>query len=92
MRALVFKADTWSAYEKLREQDRNAHKALLRLIKVMLQRDPAVGTGKPEKLKHELSGLWSRRISKRDRLVYDFDDEYIYLLAIGSHYSQLKNK
>jgi toxin YoeB len=41
-------------------------------------------------LKHELSGLWSRRISKRDRLVYNFDEEQVYLLAIGSHYSQFK--
>lgn len=69
MRSLVFKANTWAAYEKLREQDKKTHKALVRQIKEMLSGDPTVGTGRPEKLKHELSGLWSRRISKQDRLL-----------------------
>ncbi len=88
----MFKADTWLAYEKLREQDKKTHKTLIRQIGEMLKEDPTVGTGKPEKLKHELSGLWARRISKRDRLVYDFDDDYVYLFAIGSHYGQFKER
>lgn len=43
--------------------------------------------GKPEPLKHNLSGLWSKRISQKDRLIYKFDDEYIYIFAIGGHYA-----
>ena len=90
MRALVFEGNTWSDYEKLREQNRKLHKALCRQLKEMQRGDPATGTGKPEKMKYELSRLWSRRLSQKDRLIYSFDDEYIYIFAIGGHYEQLK--
>lgn len=40
---------------------------------------------KLEPLKHNLSGLWSKRISQKDRLIYKSDDEYIYIFAIGGH-------
>lgn len=52
----------------------------------MLRSDPSSGLGKPKPLKHNLSGLWSKRISQKDRLIYKFDDEYIYVFAIGGHY------
>jgi toxin YoeB len=51
--------------------------------------DPSSGIGKPEPLKHNLAGLWSRRISQKDRLVYRFDDDAIYIFAIGGHYDQI---
>ncbi|NEO86248.1 MAG: Txe/YoeB family addiction module toxin [Spirulina sp. SIO3F2] len=86
MRSLVFEGDTWLVYEELRRQDAKLHRTLCRLLKEMLRGDPAQGTGKPELLKHQLSGLWSRRLSKKDRLVYKFDDQYIYIFAIGGHY------
>ena len=54
----------------------------------MRRGNPAKGTGKPEPLKHGLSGLWSRRLSQRDRLVYRFDDESIYVMAVGGHYDR----
>ena len=54
----------------------------------MLRGDPAAGTGKPEALRHNLSGFWSRRLSQKDRLIYKFDDNYIYIFAIGGHYDQ----
>ena len=88
MRSLVFEGDTWEAYEELRQKDKNLHKSLCRLLKEMLREDPTKGTGKPEPLKHNLSGLWSRRISLKDRLIYKFDDQYIYIFAIGGHYDQ----
>jgi len=89
MRSLVFEGSTWDAYEKMREKDPNLHKALRKLIKEMLRsEDPSVGIGKPEPLKHNLSGLWSRRISQKDRLIYRFDDTAIYIFAIGGHYDQ----
>ncbi len=44
------------------------------------------GLGKPEPLKHNLKGLWSRRISQKERLIYRFDQKYIYIFAIGVHY------
>jgi len=54
----------------------------------MLRSDPSSGLGKPEPLKHNLSGLWSKRISQKDRMIYKFDDEYIYIFAIGGYYDQ----
>jgi len=90
MRSLVFEGDTWSAYEKLRRTDPRLHQALCRLLKEMLRGDPATGAGKPEALKHNLSGLWSRRISQKDRLIYRFDNEYLYIFAIGGHWERLR--
>jgi len=90
MRAIVFEGDTWERYEALREKDRVLHKALCRIIKEMQRGDPAVGTGKPEALKHGLSGFWSRRLSIKDRVIYTFDDEHIHVFAIGGHYESLE--
>ena len=90
MRSLVFEGDTWLAYEKLRERDGRLHRALRRLLKEMLRcENPAAGLGKPEPLKHDLSGLWSRRFSSKDRLIYRFDGESIYIFAIGGHYDRI---
>jgi toxin YoeB len=61
------------------------HNALRKLLKEMVHANPAPGTGKPEKLKHNLQGLWSRRLSQKDRLIYKFDDNYLYVFAIGGH-------
>jgi len=87
MRSLIFEGKTWLTYEQLREKDKKLHKALCKILKEMLRSDPSSGLGKPEPLKHNLSGLWSKRISQKDRLIYKFDDEYIYIFAIGGHYA-----
>lgn len=86
MRSLVFEGKTWTTYEELREKDKKLHKALCKLLKEMLRDDPSNGMGKPEQLRHNLSGFWSKRISQKDRLIYKFDDQYIYIFAIGGHY------
>lgn len=88
MRSLVFEGDTWAVYEELRQKDKKLHKTLRRLLKEMLRDDPSAGTGKPEPLKHNLAGLWSRRISQKDRVIYKYDSKYIYIFAIGGHYDQ----
>ena len=88
MRSLVFEGNTWQEYETLREKDKKLHKVLCRQLKEMLRGNPAEGAGKPEQLKHNLSGLWSRRLSQKDRLIYKYDEEYIYIFAIGGHYGQ----
>ena len=88
MRSLVFEGNTWTAYEQLRRRDKKLHKALCNILKEMLRGDPGVGLGNPEPLKHSLSGLWSRRLSQKDRVVYKFDESYIYIFAIGGHYDQ----
>ncbi|WP_293751596.1 Txe/YoeB family addiction module toxin [uncultured Paraglaciecola sp.] len=88
MRSLVFEGKTWLTYEQLREKDNKLHKALCKILKEMLRSDPSAGLGKPEPLKHNLSGFWSKRISQKDRLIYKFDDDCVYIFAIGGHYDQ----
>jgi toxin YoeB len=67
------------------ERDRKKALRILKLIKE-LQRDPFGGTGKPEPLKHELSGCWSRRIDLEHRLVYQVKEDKIRILACRYHY------
>ncbi len=86
MRSIVFSSHSLAEYENLRKLDNSLHKKLLLIIKEMMRDDPGEGIGKPERLKGDLAGLWSRRISDKDRLVYKFDEERIYIFAIGGHY------
>ncbi|MBF0240817.1 MAG: Txe/YoeB family addiction module toxin [SAR324 cluster bacterium] len=86
MRSLVFEGNTFEQYEDLRVQDKKMHENLRRILKELLRNEPSQGIGKPEPLKHSLSGFWSRRISQKDRRVYKFDEKCIYIFAIGGHY------
>ena len=86
MRSLVFEGKTWETYEALRKKDKRLHIALCKVLKEMLRGDPSEGIGKPEQLRHNLTGFWSKRISQKDRLIYKFDDHSIYIFAIGGHY------
>jgi toxin YoeB len=54
-----------------------------------LEEHPETGTGKPERLKNNLSGLWSRRINKEHRLIYSIDDKNVTVTVISAfgHYS-----
>jgi toxin YoeB len=67
------------------KQDRKKALRILRLIQEM-QGDPFGGIGKPEPLKHELSGCWSKRIDQEHRLVYQVFNEKIRVLACRYHY------
>ncbi|MFH2043754.1 MAG: Txe/YoeB family addiction module toxin [Pseudomonadota bacterium] len=67
------------------EKDRKKALKIVKLIKE-IQRDPFHGTGKPEPLKHELTGCWSRRIDLEHRLVYQVINEKIRILACRYHY------
>jgi toxin YoeB len=67
------------------EKDRKKALRIIKLIKE-IQRDPFHGTGKPEPLKHELSGCWSRRIDQEHRLVYEVKKDTIRILACRYHY------
>jgi toxin YoeB len=88
MRSVVFHEDTLQTYEYLREANKPIHKKLFNILKEMQKGNPTQGTGKPEALKYELAGYYSRRISDKDRLVYSFDGENIYIIAIGGHYEE----
>ena len=85
MKNLEFDA---AAFEDLAwwvEQDRDKALRIIKLIKDA-QRDPFRGIGKPEPLKHELAGCWSRRIDQEHRLVYQVMPEKIRILACRYHY------
>jgi toxin YoeB len=88
MRSIVFEGNTWAVYEDLRQNDKILHKNLCRILKEMQREDPEKGIGKPEPLKYELNGFWSRKLSQYDRLIYKFDKTSIYIFAIGGHYER----
>ena len=67
-----------------------AHKNLRAILKEMLRGDPSTGLGKPEALRHNLTGFWSRRLSQKDRSIYKFDDDRVYIFAIGGHYDSFQ--
>ena len=86
MRSLVFEGSTWQEYESLREKDKKLHRVLCRQLKEMLRGNPAEGTGKPEPLKHELTGCWSRRITDEHRLVYEVTKYSVVIISCRYHY------
>ena len=65
-------------------------KAMLRKINRLIQdiqRSPFEGIGKPEPLRHQLSGQWSRRIDEANRIVYIVENDEITILQCGRHYN-----
>ena len=83
---LVFTPIGWNDYTYWLTADRTILKRINRLIEDVL-RDPFEGIGKPEPLRHALTGAWSRRISEEHRLVYLVDGEDIVVLQVRYHYS-----
>ncbi len=65
--------------------DKKVFKRIKELIKD-ITRNPFEGIGKPEPLKHELSGYWSRRITDEHRIVYKIIDNTLYILSCKEHY------
>jgi len=78
--------DAWRDYLSWQNQDKNTLKRINELIKDMV-RDPFDGIGKPEALKGNLSGFYSRRINSEHRLVYAVDMTTIYIIACKGHYN-----
>lgn len=68
--------------------DKGVMNKITRLL-VELSDHPMVGTGRPEQLKHELQGLWSRRIDRKNRLVYQIveEEQVVHLVQLIGHYS-----
>ena len=85
MRSLEFDP---AGFEDLAWWVQHDRKKALRVVNLIqdISRDPFGGIGKPEPLKHELSGCWSRRIDQEHRLVYQVTNEKIRILACRYHY------
>ena len=75
----------WGDYQYWQEQDRKTLKRINTLIQNCL-REPFVGIGKPERLKENLSGFWSRRIDDANRFVYRVDGDDLVVIACRYHY------
>ena len=82
---ILFTDDAWEDYLYWQQYDKKLLKKINALIKE-IGRTPFEGTGKPEPLKHELQGCWSRRIDQEHRLVYEVFDEQINIIACRYHY------
>ena len=85
-RKLAWVDDAWDDYLYWQGQDQKTLKRINKLITETM-RDPFEGIGKPEPLKENLVGFWSRRIDDNNRLVYAVDDEYLTIIACRYHYS-----
>ncbi|WP_036165940.1 Txe/YoeB family addiction module toxin [Massilia sp. 9096] len=80
-----FTNEGWNDYLYWQTQDRKTLKRINDLIKDV-ERDPFAGIGKPEALKHSLSGCWSRRIDETNRLVYMVSNDELIILSCRYHY------
>lgn len=76
---------SWEDYQYWQRQDRKTMKRINSLIKECL-RSPFDGIGKPEPLKENLAGFWSRRIDEANRLVYRVDGDDLIVIACRYHY------
>lgn len=85
MRNLMFTDEAWNSYIYWQTQDKRTLKRINELIKDTL-RDPFDGIGKPEALKHSLSGYWSRRIDETNRLVYEATETMLVIISCRYHY------
>ncbi|WP_017304089.1 Txe/YoeB family addiction module toxin [Spirulina subsalsa] len=82
---LIFAENAWADYLYWQECDRKILKRINALIKD-IQRHPFTGIGKPEPLKHGLSGYWSRRITDEHRIVYKVENNAIQIAQLRYHY------
>lgn len=82
---LIFSEQAWEDYLYWQRTD----KKILQRINTLLrdiQRLPYQGIGKPEPLRHSLAGYWSRRITDEHRIVYNVDDDAVFIAQLRYHY------
>jgi len=82
---ITFSKNAWEDYISWQAEDKKMLKKINDLIKE-IQRTPFEGIGKPEPLKFELNGYWSRRIDREHRLVYQVKNDDIQILSCRYHY------
>lgn len=82
---LLWEDRAWEEYLQWQTQDKKTLKRINALIRDM-QRSPFRGIGKPEALKENLSGFWSRRIDEVNRIVYYEENGIIYIISCKGHY------
>jgi toxin YoeB len=85
MKTVAFLPQAFADFTQWAAEDRKVYTKIIDLIKD-IQRQPFAGLGKPEPLKHELRGLWSRRITLEHRLVYKITEDEIVIVSCRFHY------
>ena len=86
-RRVVFEPEAWQEFEAWGKEDAKIQERIYELIRE-IQRQPFKGLGKPEPLKHDMQGYWSRRIDKTNRLVYEVVDDSINIVSCMYHYNK----
>lgn len=84
---IIFSNTSWEDYLYWQKQDKNILRKINSLIKE-IQRTPFEGSGKPEALKFDLKGLWSRRIDREHRLVYSIRKNDLLIYSCRFHYDR----
>ena len=84
-RKLAWTGEAWKDYIYWQTQDKKTLKRINKLIKDTM-RQPFEGIGKPEPLRENLTGFWSRRVDDTNRLVYAVDDVFITIVSCRYHY------
>ncbi|HHE1453388.1 Txe/YoeB family addiction module toxin [Yersinia enterocolitica] len=82
---IIFSSCSWEDYLYWQQTDKEILKRINELVK-NIQRTPFEGKGKPEPLKHNLAGFWSRRITEEHRLVYEVSGDNLLIAACRYHY------
>jgi len=82
---IAFDKIAFGDYQSWAQNDKKIFRKIGNLIKE-ISRTPFDGTGKPEPLRHELSGYWSRRITDEHRLVYKFENDTVFIISCKYHY------
>ena len=82
---LIFADEAWEGYLYWQKQDKRMVERINKLIRET-QREPFSGVGKPEPLKHALSGYWSRRTTDEHRMVYSVEGDALLITQLRFHY------
>ncbi len=85
MRKIAFLPKVFNDFQQWAADDRKIYRRIVDLIKD-IEREPFTGIGKPEPLKHELSGLWARRITNEHRLIYKVSEDEVVIVSCKFHY------
>ncbi|UWG98571.1 Txe/YoeB family addiction module toxin [Dehalobacter sp. DCM] len=81
----IFSDFAWEDYTMWLIEDKKVLKKINELLKD-IDRNGYEGLGKPEPLRHDLTGYWSRRITEKDRLIYKIENDTIYIIGCKGHY------
>lgn len=83
---LCFTTEAWEDYLYWQGQDKKTLKRINKIIKD-IDRHPFEGIAKPESLKYDYQGTWSRRIDAENRLIYLIEDDSLHILSLKDHYN-----